>query len=525
MGRRPAPEAASAQGNEETASARFGAARSQMTLRFLDPSRFALAFVGGLFALAWLAAPDGPPPPAPPQRVTPEEAARLDDAEPEDPASMVGWAESPTGPADGDESEIARAARKIADLPGPDGALAQEPLPPDSQITRLTLTAQRGDTLARLLLDAGVARADAQAVIDSLNGFFNPRDLKPGHEIQLNFVPETFGNSFEGTLGSKLGRLHGILLAATIDREVAVRSVSGGGFAAEAVVKKVNRLLTRTDGAIAGGSLMVAGTQAGVPPGVMIELIKILSFDVDFQRDIQPGDRFDLLYERFQLADGRLVRGGEVQYASLTLGGKRISLYRHKDARGLVDYYNEQGHSVRKALLKTPIDGARLSSRFGMREHPILGYTTMHRGVDFAAPAGTPIYAAGDGTIEEIEFNNGYGRYVRVKHGNAYATAYAHMSAFGKGLKRGSRVRQGQVIGFVGTTGRSTGPHLHYEVLRAGQQINPVQVKFPSGEKLAGAELARFRAARAAVDRVLSGAPAQQASSDPPARPVSGAAR
>jgi murein DD-endopeptidase MepM/ murein hydrolase activator NlpD len=458
--------------------------------------------------------------------VTPEEAARLDDAEAEDPASAVGWAESPAGPASGEESETARAARRDADLPGPDGALALEPLPPDSQITRLTLTAQRGDTLNRLLLDAGVGRTDAQAVIESLNGVFNPRDLKPGHEIQLHFAPETFGNSLDGALGSKLGRLHGILLAATIDREVAVRSVPGGGFAAEAVVKKVNRLLTRTDGAIAGGSLMVAGTQAGVPPGVMIELIKILSFDVDFQRDIQPGDRFDLLYERFQLADGRLVRGGEVQYASLTLGGKRIGLYRHKDTRGFVDYYNEQGHSVRKALLKTPIDGARLSSRFGMREHPILGYTTMHRGVDFAAPAGTPIYAAGDGMIDEIEFtSNGYGRYVRVKHGNAYATAYAHMSAFGKGLKRGSRVRQGQVIGFVGTTGRSTGPHLHYEVLRGGQQINPVQVKFPSGEKLAGAELARFRAAKAAVDRVLAGVPAQQASHEPPTRPVSGAAR
>lgn len=497
-----------------------------MTSRFLDPSRFAIAFIGAVFALGWLAAPEAPPPPLPTVKVSPEEVARLDDAEAEDPANVVGGPESPAAPGGTEESEIARIARELAELPGPDGALALEPLPADSPITRLTLTAQRGDTLARLLLDAGVGRTDAQAVIDSLNGIFNPRDLKPGHEIQLSFMPETLGNPSGSMVGRELGRLDGIKLAATIDREVAVRSVSGGGFAAEAVVKKVNRLLTRTDGAIAGGSLMVAGTQAGVPPGVMIELIKILSFDVDFQRDIQPGDRFDLLYERFQLADGRLVRGGEVQYASLTLGGKRISLYRHKDARGLVDYYNEMGHSVRKALLKTPIDGARLSSRFGMREHPILGYTTMHRGVDFAAPTGTPIYAAGDGIIEQIEFSdNGYGRYVRVRHGNAYATAYAHMSGFGKGLKRGSRVRQGQVIGFVGTTGRSTGPHLHYEVLREGRQINPVSVKFPSGEKLAGTELQRFRAAKAAIDRALSGAPEQQAASDPPARPVSGAAR
>ncbi len=412
-----------------------------MTLRFLDPARFVIAFTGAVFALGWFAAPYTPPAPAPALRVTPEEAARLDDAEAEDPANAVGAAESPAKPADGEESETDRAERETADLPGPDGALALEPLPPGSQITRLTVTAQRGDTLNRLLLDAGVGRNDAQAVVDSLNGIFNPRDLKPGHEIQLSFVPEVLGGFGGAPPDRSLGRLHGVLLAATIDREVSVRSVSGGGFAAEAIVKKVNRLLTRTDGEIAGGSLMVAGTQAGVPPGVMVELIKILSFDVDFQRDIQPGDRFDLLYERFQLADGRLVRGGEVQYAALRLGGKKMGLYRHQDARGFVDYYNELGHSVRKALLKTPIDGAKLSSRFGMREHPILGYTTMHRGVDFAAPTGTPIYAAGDGVVDEIEFNNGYGRYVRVKHGNAYATAYAHMNAFGKGLKRGSRVR------------------------------------------------------------------------------------
>ncbi len=497
-----------------------------MTLRFLDPSRFVFAFVGAVFALGWLAAPSGPPMPAPPLSVSPEEAARLDDADAEDPMNLVAAAESPATPGEAEDQDIARAARELAELPGPDGALALEPLPPGSQITRLTVTAQRGDTLNRLLLDAGVGRNDAQAVVDSLSGIFNPRDLKPGHEIQLSFVPETAGGSSGVPPERSLGRLQGILLAATIDREVAVRSVPGGGFAAEAVVKKVNRLLTRTDGGIAGGSLMVAGTQAGVPPGVMIELIKILSFDVDFQRDIQPGDRFDLLYERFQLVDGRLVRGGEVQYAALRLGGKKMSLYRHQDARGFVDYYNELGHSVRKALLKTPIDGARLSSRFGMREHPILGYTTMHRGVDFAAPSGTPIYAAGDGVIDLMEFSdNGYGRYARVKHGNAYATAYAHMSGFGRGLKRGSRVRQGQVIGFVGTTGRSTGPHLHYEVLREGRQINPVSVKFPSGEKLAGAELTRFRAAKATIDRALTGAPEQQASSDPLARPVSGAAR
>jgi murein DD-endopeptidase MepM/ murein hydrolase activator NlpD len=503
-----------------------------MTARFPDPSRFAIALIGGLFALAWLAAPDRAPPPAPPFPVTRGESARLDGGEPDDPVAVTDAPESPPLPG-GADTAVAKALAEADRLPAPDAALAAAPLPPGSQATRLTVTAQRGDTLARLLLDAGVGRNDAQAVLDSLAGVFNPRDLKPGHEILLSFVPEApggFGASIPGGFavappGRSLGKLDGVLLAATVDREVAVRALPDGGFTAETIVKKVNRLLTRTDGAIAGGSLMAAGTQAGVPPGVMIELIKILSFDVDFQRDIHPGDRFDLLYERFQLADGRLVRGGEVQYAALTLGGRKLRLYRYQDTRGFTDYYNELGHSVRKALLKTPIDGARLSSRFGMREHPILGYTTMHRGVDFAAPAGTPIYAAGDGAIAEIGDNGGYGRYVRVKHGNSYATAYAHMSVFARGLKQGSRVRQGQVIGYVGSTGRSTGPHLHYEVLRDGSQINPVSVKFPSGEKLAGAELARFRAVKAAVDRTLSGAPEQQASTAAPQRAAAGAAR
>jgi murein DD-endopeptidase MepM/ murein hydrolase activator NlpD len=499
-----------------------------MIARLADPSRLAIALIGAVFALGWLASPGfapGPPPPAPAERVTPEEAALLDDADAEDPANAVQPPESPAIAEAAERAETARAAREQAELPGADGALALEPLQADSPVTRLTLTAQRGDTLNRLLTDAGVGRSDVQAVIESLNGLFNPRDLKPGHEIQLSFVPETFGTLAPNVSERSLGRLQGILLAATADREVAVRALPGGGFAAEAMAKKVNRLLTRTDGAIAGGSLMVAGTQAGVPPGTMIELIRILSFDVDFQRDIQPGDRFDLLYERFQLADGRLVRGGQIEYAALTLGGKKMALYRHTDARGMTDYYNELGHSVRKALLKTPVDGARLSSRFGMREHPILGYTTMHRGVDFAAPAGAPIYAAGDGAIEQIEFTDGYGRYVRVRHANSYATAYAHLSAFGKGLKQGSRVRQGQVIGYVGSSGRSTSPHLHYEVLREGKQINPVSVKFPSGEKLTGQELQRFRQAKAEVDRALSGAPALQASNDATTRPVSGAAR
>ena len=369
-------------------------------------------------------------------------------------------------------------------------------------ITRLTVKAQRGDTLGRLLIGAGASPAEVHAAVDSMGSVFDPRDLQPGHELELSFLTE---QDEDGTV-RKLGRLQGIQLAAAIDRDVAVRATPEGGFVAEASAKPVRRVIARNNGEIVGGSLLAAGMSSGVPAAVMTEIIRVFSFDVDFQRDIQPGDRFDLMYERFHLADGRLVRGGDVMYAALTLSGKTQRLYRYKDSSGRVDFYNELGHSVRKALLKTPVDGAKLTSRFGMRNHPILGYTVMHRGVDFGAPPGTPIYAAGDGTIAILAMRSGYGRYINIRHNGSYSTAYAHMSAYAKGLKAGSRVRQGQVIGYVGASGRVTGPHLHYEVLRDGKQVNPVSVKFPTGEKLTGQELQRFYQIRNDLDRSLPSA-------------------
>lgn len=206
------------------------------------------------------------------------------------------------------------------------------------------------------------------------------------------------------------------------------------------------------------------------------------------------------MYEQFRGENGDVVHQGNIHYAKLTLRDKGVPLYRYTTTKGNLDYFNAKGESVRKTLMRTPIDGARLSSRFGKRKHPILGYTRMHSGVDFAAPRGTPIYAAGNGTVVQSGRNGGYGNYVRIRHNGTYQTAYAHLSKFARGARRGARVRQGQVIGYVGTTGRSTGPHLHYEVLRNGRQINPRSVRIPSGEKLKGAELKKFLAMRDARD-------------------------
>ena len=202
-------------------------------------------------------------------------------------------------------------------------------------------------------------------------------------------------------------------------------------------------------------------------------------------------------------ADGNLAKTGNILYASLTLSGKKLALYRFTTADGRTDWFNAKGDSVRKALLRTPIDGAKITSGFGMRMHPILGYSLMHKGVDFGAPIGTPIYAAGDGVIQIIGPVSGYGNYIRLKHTATYGTAYGHISRFAAGLRVGSHVHQGQVIAYVGMTGRATGPHLHFEVIKDGKQINPQSIKLPSGEKLQGKELKALMALVANINRQL----------------------
>jgi murein DD-endopeptidase MepM/ murein hydrolase activator NlpD len=229
----------------------------------------------------------------------------------------------------------------------------------------------------------------------------------------------------------------------------------------------------------------------------------MFSWDVDFQRDLRAGDGFETMFEEVSLEDGSgAVRGGDVLYAGLTLSGEILDAYRFEVEDGEVEYFDRTGRSLRKFLMRTPVDGARLSSGFGMRRHPILGYSRMHKGVDFAAPSGTPIYAAGAGRVVSAGRNGGYGNYIRLRHSGEYSTAYAHLSRFAKGIRAGSRIQQGQVIGYVGTTGRSTGPHLHYEILRNDAQINPLSVRQPPNTQLAGADLERFRAEVGRIDQL-----------------------
>ncbi len=239
-------------------------------------------------------------------------------------------------------------------------------------------------------------------------------------------------------------------------------------------------------------SLYNEGREAGLPLTILSEVIRLFSFDIDFQRDIRKGNRLEVYYESFYNESRRTVSYGKVYYINLIFDKNNLEYFLFKDMDGIEDYFNKEGKNVKKALMKTPIDGAKLSSNFGMRKHPILGYNKFHKGVDFAAPKGTPIFAAGNGVVEFAGNNGSYGKYIRIRHNGSYKTAYAHLNNFRKGIGTGSRVNQGDIIGYVGSTGRSTGPHLHYEIIYQNKQINPLTLKLPSGKKLKGEELDQF---------------------------------
>ena len=238
-------------------------------------------------------------------------------------------------------------------------------------------------------------------------------------------------------------------------------------------------------------------------PETIIEFARIFGFEIDFQRDIRKGDSFRILYEMFYDEDGKKVKTGSIIFAYMSVNGREINLYRFGTNKDY-GYFDSFGKSVEKALMKTPINGARLSSSFGMRKHPISGFTKMHKGTDFAAPEGTPIMASGSGTVVAAKWCGGGGNCVKIKHNSTYTTVYAHMKSFGKGIRAGKKVRQGQIIGYVGSTGISTGPHLHYEVIVNGKHVNSRTLKLPSGKVLKGNERKLFEIERIKTDVLIS---------------------
>jgi len=240
-----------------------------------------------------------------------------------------------------------------------------------------------------------------------------------------------------------------------------------------------------------------------VPDNIIMSFVQLFSFDIDFQRDIRSKNQIRILFEQFKDKDGKLIKTGSIFFAEIVLTKDAYELYKFEDNND-IEYFNSDGKSATKALMKTPINGARLSSAYGMRKHPILGYNKKHMGVDFAAPIGTPIMAAGTGHIEYVGTNGGAGKYIRIKHLNGYKTSYSHLSSYASGMQKNVRVKQGQTIGYVGSTGLSTGPHLHYEVIFNGEKINPMKMKLPSGKKLKGASLNNFLTERDRINSEIS---------------------
>ena len=274
-------------------------------------------------------------------------------------------------------------------------------------------------------------------------------------------------------------------------------------FNSKILEKELTKFITYKESIITN-SLYQTALGLKIKPNIIIEFARLYGFQVDFQRDIWKNDTFQIIYEEFLNRDGVLVETGDIIFANLNLQNQDLKLYRYEYEKNKIDYFDENGKSMRKTLMKTPINGARLSSSFGKRKHPILGFTKMHTGTDFAAPMGTPILASGDGQVVRAQWCGGGGNCVKIKHNRVYQTVYAHMSKFGRGIKKGVRVKQGQIIGYVGSTGLSTGPHLHYEVIENGRKINSQKLKLPSGKILKGDQRKVFEVNKIKIDVLKS---------------------
>jgi len=365
-----------------------------------------------------------------------------------------------------------------------------------------------GDALLNILIDSDAEEEDIFQILSATRKVFNPRYIKEGDKITLFFNVE-FDYQKDSLNNLKdikrKVQIKKIEISSSVEEKIVTSKDIDGGYSSQIVKIELRKQLSKYVGTIENG-LFVDGVNLGASATTVMNMINLYGYDIDFQRDIRRGDKFEILVEEFYSTDGSRVKNGNVIFASMELRSRKIDIYMYEH-KGEVQYYSPKGYSVKKSLLKTPIHGARVSSRYGMRHHPVLGYSRMHKGVDFAARRGTPILAAGSGIINYRGRRGGYGNYVRIKHNSRYSTAYAHASRFNKRFRKGSRVKQGDVIAYVGTTGRSTGPHLHFEVLVGGKQINPKKVKATSGTRLKGKSLAQYKSRKEEIDNYRSTIP------------------
>ena len=329
-----------------------------------------------------------------------------------------------------------------------------------------------GEGVGAILMRAGYSAADIAAAIGAASKKASLRRLQIGMRFTI--------------------AEHGFRFSVKPGMDIYILRDPESGWIAINAIRPVETYISFIQGTI-NDSIYRAALEAGINEAVFNEYVRVLGFSVDFQREIRNGDKFEMMYAIDRdLISGNIV-GSNLKYVGLSLSGDQLSFFRYESADGAVGWYDENGNSAARTLIRTPISGARLSSSFGTRRHPISGFNAMHKGVDFAAPMGTPIIAAGSGVVREARWKGSYGRYIRIKHNATYDTAYAHMTRFAKHITPGSRVKQGEIIGYVGSTGRSTGAHLHYEILVNNRQVNPMTVRLPTGKQIDPVHLDDFK--------------------------------
>ena len=348
-----------------------------------------------------------------------------------------------------------------------------------------------GETFDKILNNYSIPNEEINQIKKKLNSDYNINNLQPNLEIKITI--DQSNNKKITSFLFPVSRTEKIQLIRNLDNNL---------FEKKIIITNLNKKIVFKEGKITQ-SLYKTAIDLNVQPNVIIEFARIYGFQVDFQRDIRKNDNFQIMYEVFEDDDGKIFETGNIIFADLKLSGKNNALY-YFEKKGSEGHYDENGKSVEKALMKTPINGARLSSAFGMRKHPIDGFNKMHRGTDFAAPMGTPIMASGSGLITRARWCGGGGNCIKIKHNSTYETIYAHMKNFARGIKEGIRVKQGQIIGYVGSTGKSTGPHLHYEVVVNGKKVNSQKLKLPSGKTLKGKEREIFEVEKIKLDVLKS---------------------
>lgn len=381
--------------------------------------------------------------------------------------------------------------------PTPPPLSESAPLETDSSspdVSEEKLDVLHGETITQILAGRGITIRQCNAAVEALSEQFSPKDLQVGQQLFIRIKTNK-----DSTI-----ELLRLMIRPSIEREVVVSLKEDGGYQAALVEKKLAYETKRSHGIISS-SLYADASKAGIPAQVICELTQGLSYSIHLQKDIQQHDPFEVIYENAVDKETGLQKPGRLVYAAIGVHGEPHEIFSFTTLDGRTDLYDSRGESVRRALLMTPVVAAKLSSPYGMRRHPIQGYSKMHKGVDFAAPRGTAVMAAGDGTITFAGRRGGYGNYVMINHHNGYNTVYAHLSKFGRAIKKGTRIQQGQIIGFVGSTGNSTGPHLHHEVIYQGRHVDPQKVRQPAKTKLTSQELKNFLKFKQKIKRQTRG--------------------